>query len=101
MRSGPDEIEIKDSGAVTRYPATATLTAHHRLLDIDVLTTWLTTTPRHVRRLVAEKRVPFVKVGHFVRFDPEDITRWIEEQKVFTAVLRAAARRRHGRNRRW
>jgi len=23
-----------------------------------------------------------VKVGHFVRFDPEDITRWIEEQKV-------------------
>jgi excisionase family DNA binding protein len=82
MRSGPDEIEIKDSGAVTRYPATATLTAHHRLLDIDVLTTWLTTTPRHVRRLVAEKRVPYVKVGHFVRFDPEDISQWLRDQRV-------------------
>jgi hypothetical protein len=23
-----------------------------------------------------------VKVGHFIRFDPDDITRWIEEQKV-------------------
>ena len=82
MRSGPDEIDSKDSDAATRHPATATLTAHHRLFDIDVLAAWLTITPRHVRRLVAEKRVPFVKVGHFVRFDPEDITRWIEEQKV-------------------
>jgi hypothetical protein len=31
---------------------------------------------------VAERRVPFVKVGHFIRFDPDDIGRWIEEQKV-------------------
>jgi len=82
MRSGPDEIDIKNSRAITRHPATATLTAHHRLLDIDVLTTWLATTPGHVRRLVAEKRVPYVKVGHFVRFDPEDISQWLRDQRV-------------------
>jgi excisionase family DNA binding protein len=58
--------------------------SHRRLMDIDVLAEWLATTPRHIRRLVAERRVPFVKIGHFVRFDPEDITRWIEEQKVLT-----------------
>jgi len=81
MRSELDEIGTNNSGAITRHPVTA-LTTHHRLLDIDVLAEWLATTPRHVRRLVAERRVPFVKVGHFVRFDPEDITRWIEEQKV-------------------
>jgi excisionase family DNA binding protein len=82
MGSGPDEFDVKDSGTATRHPATGTLTAHHGLFGIDVLAAWLATTPRHVRRLVAEKRVPFVKVGHFVRFDPQDITRWIEEQKV-------------------
>ncbi len=52
------------------------------LLDIDVLSEWLATSPRHIRRLVAERRIPFVKVGHFIRFDPEDISLWIEEQKV-------------------
>jgi excisionase family DNA binding protein len=56
--------------------------AQRRLLDIDVLAEWLATSPRHIRRLVAERRVPFVKVGHFIRFDPDDIGRWIEEQKV-------------------
>jgi excisionase family DNA binding protein len=55
---------------------------HRRLVDIDVLAEWLATSPRHIRRLVAERRVPFVKVGHFIRFDPNDITLWIEEQKV-------------------
>ena len=77
-------MTAKDSGALTRHPATAALTDRHRLLDIEVLASWLATTPRHIRRLVAERRVPFVKVGHFIRFDPEDITRWIEEQKVLT-----------------
>jgi excisionase family DNA binding protein len=56
--------------------------AHRRLVGIDVLAEWLATSPRHIRRLVAETRVPFVKVGHFIRFDPDDITLWIEEQKV-------------------
>jgi excisionase family DNA binding protein len=53
-----------------------------RLVDINDLAEWLATSPRHIRRLVAERRVPFVKVGHFIRFDPDDIAGWIEEQKV-------------------
>ena len=44
-----------------------------RLLSIGQLAERLGTTPRHVRRLVAERRVPFVKVGRLVRFDPDDI----------------------------
>jgi hypothetical protein len=27
-----------------------------------------------VRRLVAERRIPYVKVGRFVRFDPADVS---------------------------
>jgi excisionase family DNA binding protein len=30
---------------------------------------------RHVRRLVSETRIPFVKWGHLLRFDPAEIER--------------------------
>ena len=52
------------------------------LVDMETVARWLSTSARHVRRLVAEKRIPFVKVGHFVRFDPNDVARWVEAQKV-------------------
>lgn len=53
-----------------------------RLLSIGQLAERLGTTPRHVRRLVAERRVPFVKVGRLVRFDPDDITKWLDARRV-------------------
>jgi excisionase family DNA binding protein len=43
---------------------------------------WLGTSVRHVQRLVTERRVPYLKVGHFIRFDSLDVARWIEAQKV-------------------
>ena len=52
------------------------------MVDMETVAGWLSTSTRHIRRLVAEKRIPFVKVGHFVRFDPDDIARWVEGQKV-------------------
>jgi excisionase family DNA binding protein len=33
---------------------------------------------RHVRRLVADRRIPFVKWGHLLRFDPAEIEAWID-----------------------
>ncbi len=33
---------------------------------------------RHVRRLVAERRIPFLKWGHLLRFDPMEIQAWID-----------------------
>jgi excisionase family DNA binding protein len=53
-----------------------------RLVDIEALALWLGTSVRHVRRMVADKRVPYLKVGHLVRFDPDDIMVWIQNQKV-------------------
>jgi excisionase family DNA binding protein len=52
------------------------------LLSIGQLAERLGTTPRHVRRLVAERRVPFVKVGRLVRFDPDDIAAWLDGRRV-------------------
>ena len=42
----------------------------------------LAVSERFVRRLVFEQRIPFLKIGHFVRFDPADIERWIAEAHV-------------------
>ena len=49
-----------------------------RLLDITALAALLGVNPRHVRRLVAERRIPFIKWGHLIRFDPAEIRRWID-----------------------
>lgn len=60
------------------------------LLDIDALAKVLCVTPRHVRRLVAERRIPFVKVGRFVRFDPAELDVWLDQQRV--DVVRRSSR---------
>ena len=52
------------------------------LLDIFAVAELLGVTPRHVRRLVAERRIPFFKVGRFVRFDPGELDLWLEDQRV-------------------
>ena len=53
-----------------------------QLLTIEQLAELLGTSVRHVRRLVAEKRVPYLKVGKFIRFDPEEIAAWLDQQRV-------------------
>lgn len=49
-----------------------------RLLDITSLAEHLGVNARHVRRLVAERRIPFIKWGHLIRFDPAEIAVWID-----------------------
>ena len=51
------------------------------LIDIATLAGMLGVGERYVRRMVAERRVPTVKVGRLVRFDLAEIRRWIEEQR--------------------
>ena len=40
---------------------------------------------RHIRRLVAERRIPFVKWGHLLRFDPVELEDWIEAARIAAA----------------
>lgn len=56
--------------------------ARAALLDIPGVARALAVTPRHVQRLVAERRIPFFKVGRFVRFDPGELDLWLEQQRV-------------------
>lgn len=50
--------------------------------DTDAVAEALGVTPRHVRRLVTERRIPFLKVGRFVRFDPAALNDRLDEQRV-------------------
>jgi excisionase family DNA binding protein len=52
------------------------------LLDIAGVAERLAVTERFVRRLVFERRIPFLKIGHFVRFDPGELERWIATTRV-------------------
>jgi len=52
-----------------------------RLLTIREVADHLGVTERHVRRLVAERRIPFVKWGHLLRFDPDEIAPWLDRAR--------------------
>lgn len=51
------------------------------LIDLAEVARRLCVNERHVRRLVAERRIPFVKWGHLLRFDPAAIDAWLDEHR--------------------
>ena len=57
-------------------------TSQDGLLDIDGLADRLGVGERFVRRLVEERRIPFLKIGRLVRFDVGDVEAWIASQRV-------------------
>ena len=62
------------------------------LIDISTAAGHLGVTVRHLRPLVAEKRIPYIKVGHLVRFDPAEVAAWIDRQRVDGPPARCGAR---------
>ncbi len=48
------------------------------LMDIPTLADHLGVSVRHIRRLVHERRIPFIKWGHLIRFDPTEVHAWLE-----------------------
>ncbi len=49
-----------------------------QLWDIEAVADRLGVQVRHVRRLVNERRIPFIKWGHLLRFDPVEIEKWLD-----------------------
>ena len=59
---------------------------------MDQVALRLGTSLRHVRRLVAERRIPIVKVGRFVRFDAHAVEHWVDDHRVAVVSPRDALR---------
>lgn len=51
------------------------------LIGIAELASLLGVGERYVRRMVAERRIPMVKVGRLIRFDLADVRAWLEKQR--------------------
>jgi excisionase family DNA binding protein len=52
------------------------------LLTVDQAAEYLGTKPRFIRRLVAEKRIPYVKLGAHLRLDTDDLDRFVDAGRV-------------------
>jgi excisionase family DNA binding protein len=52
------------------------------LLTVDQAAERLATQPRFIRRLIAERRIPYIKLGHHVRIDATDVDAFITAGRV-------------------
>jgi excisionase family DNA binding protein len=68
-----------------------------KLLTLAEVAERLNTTPRHVRRLVFERRIAYRKLGRYVRFHPDDVAEYLATNRV---EVSAVAGRRAGDRRR-
>lgn len=52
------------------------------LIGVEQLADELGVSVRYVRRIIAERRIPYVKVGHLIRFERDEVDRWVETNRV-------------------
>ena len=60
-----------------------------RLLDINEAAERLGTTERHMRALIANRKIDYIKVGRLVRFDPSTLDAWIRAQTVTAGAMKS------------
>jgi len=53
-----------------------------RLVDIRVVASQLNVAPDTIYTMVSQRRIPFVKVGRLLKFDPKAINEWIVKNSV-------------------
>ena len=53
-----------------------------QLLDVAEVADRLGVSPRFIRRLVNERRIPYCKLGKFVRFDAAEVAEWVEKMRM-------------------
>ena len=74
---GPDS-----PSRTARLPYWGVIATTEPLLDIGGLAERLGVGERFVRRLVNERRIPFLKIGRHVRFDVADVEAWIRDSRI-------------------
>jgi excisionase family DNA binding protein len=74
------QVSVDPNDRIHRRGASMPSPSH--LIEIPTVAQILGTTRRHVQRLVSERRIPYLKVGRFIRFDPCELSVWLDEQRV-------------------
>jgi excisionase family DNA binding protein len=64
-----------------------------RLLTVAEAAERLNTTPRHVRRLVFERRIAYRKLGNYVRFHPDDLAEYVAAHRIEAGAVAVGRRR--------
>lgn len=64
------------------------------MLTVEQAAQRLGTKVRFVRRIIAERRIRFYKVGKYVRFHPDDLTDYIRQGRI--DAIRPVLRYRKG-----
>lgn len=63
-------------------PSATPATGQPTLLTINDVAECLGVSVRHVRRLVFERRIPYLKWGRLLRFDVDDIDAWLADSRI-------------------
>ncbi len=65
---------------------TDTIHTPHRLMTIAEGASYVDLSPRYLKRLVAERRLPYVKIGRLVRLRPQDLDALVHDCMVSRSV---------------
>ncbi|MEO0124516.1 MAG: helix-turn-helix domain-containing protein [candidate division WOR-3 bacterium] len=60
-----------------------------KLIDIQTLSVLLSVKQKTIYDWVHKNAIPYVKLGRLVRFDENEIKRWLENKKVNKPLRRA------------
>lgn len=52
-----------------------------KLIDSKTLAAWIDAEESTIRKWTFQNKIPYIKCGKLVRFDPEEIARWLKSNK--------------------
>lgn len=78
LRREPTMTGMEQAGRRSATPTSSS----GELLTVEQAADYLNITDHFVRRLIRERRIPFLKVGHLVRFRRADIEAYLAECSV-------------------
>lgn len=76
---------MQQNPATGRHPVSASKVGNAvggRLLAINEVAERMSVTPRFVRRLIAERRIRYYKLGRHVRLAQDDVDEWVRQRSV-------------------
>jgi len=54
----------------------------NKIMTVDEVSEFLQLSPKTIYQYTSNRTLPFIKIGNRVRFDMQDIMKWLEAQKV-------------------